>query len=71
MNKDTAIRLLGGSVAAAAKAVGISPSAVSQWPDELPSRLADRVLAVQARKHLPPDLLGQPTTTTQEASHAG
>lgn len=72
MNKATAIALLGGSVSSAAEQVGVSPSAVSQWPDELPERIADRVLAVMARKHLPPELIGlPPPTTAQEPSHAG
>ena len=60
MNKSTAIQLLGGTVVSAAKEVGVSPSAVSQWPDQLPERVADRVLAALARKHLPPELLGLP-----------
>lgn len=58
MNKSRAIELLGGTVAAAAEAVGISQSAISQWPDELPARIADRVLAALARKHLPAELIG-------------
>ena len=36
---------------AAADAVGITASAISQWPDELPPRLVDRVLAALVRKH--------------------
>jgi hypothetical protein len=50
MQKTTAIELLGGSVGVAAAAVGITPSAVTQWPDELPPRLADRVQAALWRK---------------------
>lgn len=50
MNKAHALRLLGGSVTAAAKACGITPSAVSQWPDDLPPRIADRVIAAVARQ---------------------
>jgi DNA-binding transcriptional regulator YdaS (Cro superfamily) len=45
MNKAEAITLLGGTNASAARAIGITPAAVSQWPDELPARIADRVLA--------------------------
>jgi hypothetical protein len=77
MLKSKAIELLGGTVGAAAEAVGVSPSAISQWPDDLPSRLEDRVLAALARKHLAPELLGEaphgaaaPAATT-EAAHAG
>lgn len=59
MKKSRAIELLGGTVTAAAKAVGVTPSAITQWPDELPERIADRVLAALAREHLP-DLLAEP-----------
>lgn len=59
MNKQRAIDLLGGTPAKAAAEIGVTPSAVSQWPDELPRRLADRVLAALARRHLPPELIGQ------------
>lgn len=57
MLKSQAFKLLGGSVKSVADAVGVSPSAVSQWPDELPYRISDRVLAALARKHLPPELI--------------
>jgi len=50
MNKTDAIRLLGGTAAAAAKAIGISPAAVSLWPDVLPARIADRVQAALWRQ---------------------
>lgn len=52
MKKADAIRLLGGTASAAAKAIGISPAAVSLWPDELPPRIADRVQAALYRKQL-------------------
>lgn len=58
MNKQKAIDLLGGTVSAAAAAIGVTPSAITQWPDELPSRLVDRVHAALARKHLPAEMLG-------------
>lgn len=50
MLKTEAIELLGGSPTAAAEAIGISPQAVSQWPDDLPPRIQDRVDAALARK---------------------
>ena len=49
MNKSEAIALLGGSVAAAAKEVGVTVQAVGQWPDPLPTRIADRVQAALYR----------------------
>lgn len=65
MLKTQAIELLGGTVTATAEAVGITPSAVTQWPDELPARIADRVMAALARQRLP-DLLD----TSSEAKAA-
>ena len=62
MHKLKAIELLGGTIASAAEAVGISYQAVNQWPDDLPARISDRVLAVVARKHLPPELIGDDGT---------
>lgn len=58
MLKTKAIELLGGSISAAADAVGVSYQAVNKWPDELPARIEDRVLAVLARRHLPPEVIG-------------
>jgi len=58
MNKARALELLGGSVSTVAEAVGVSSAAVSQWPDELPARIEDRILAALARKHLPAELIG-------------
>jgi len=59
MEKTKAIELLGGSIATAAKAIGISYQAVDKWPDLLPPRIADRVMAAIAREHLPPELIGR------------
>jgi DNA-binding transcriptional regulator YdaS (Cro superfamily) len=78
MKKAHALKLLGGSVADAAAAIGVSSSAVSQWPDVLPDRIADRVLAALARKHLPPEVIGTEdsaapaaATDSTEAAYAG
>lgn len=57
MRKQKAIELLGGSISAAAEAVGVSYQAISQWPDELPPRIADRVVAHVARQKFP-ELVG-------------
>ena len=59
MKKSRALELLGGTVATAAEAIGISSAAVSQWPDELPDRIVDRVIAalVKLKKPVPADLL--------------
>ena len=53
MLKSKAIELLGGSVASAAKEIGVTYQAIDKWPDELPPRIADRVLAAVARKRFP------------------
>ena len=70
MNKAKAIELLGGSIASVAEAVGVSSQAVSQWPDPLPERIADRVLAALARKHLPAKMIGgkSPVQTAAKAT---
>jgi hypothetical protein len=67
MQKAKAIELLGGTVATTAEAIGISYQAVNQWPVDLPPRIADRVLAAVARKHLPPALTGEPVKGTEAA----
>ncbi|WP_158534282.1 hypothetical protein [Paracidovorax avenae] len=59
MLKTKAIELLGGTTTAAAEAMGVSYQAVDKWPDRLPKRIADRVLGVYARKHLPADVVAQ------------
>lgn len=53
MDKTKAIELLGGSIASAAQEVGVSYQAIDKWPDVLPRRIEDRVLAALARKKLP------------------
>ena len=45
MRKSEAIELLGGTVPAAAEAIGVTYQAVDKWPDPLPQRIADRVQA--------------------------
>ena len=71
MNKIEAIKLLGGTVSSTARAVGVTPSAITQWPDRLPDRLADRVLAAWARKHLSPELIGGVVPDVKDATSAG
>lgn len=67
MHKHKAIELLGGSITAAAEKVGVTYEAVYKWPDELPDRISDRVLAVLAREHLPPELIGADATPEVQA----
>ncbi len=50
MTKTEAIQCCGGTVQALADAVGVSGSAISQWPEELPPRLRDRVQAALYRR---------------------
>lgn len=63
MNKAEAIQQLGGSIPAAAKAIGVSYQAVNQWPEVLPSRIVDRVQAALYRKQQEE---AQTISTTQE-----
>ena len=69
MDKKKAIELLGGSVASVADVVGVSYQAINKWPDQLPSRIADRVLAACLRKGIkvPAELLKKPAP--QGAKH--
>ena len=61
MNKAV-IKDIWGSYAAAARAIGVSRSTVSQWPNELTPRLQDRVIAaaLRAGKRIPPEWLAPP-----------
>ena len=50
MQKTDAIKLLGGTASEAARLIGITPQAISGWPDELTPALRDRVQAALYRK---------------------
>lgn len=49
MKKSTALELLGGDIATAARNIGCTRTAIYAWPDPLPRRIADRVLAARVR----------------------
>lgn len=51
MLKQTAFELLGGNVAAVARNLGCTKTAVHKWPKDkpLPRPIADRVLAARVR----------------------
>jgi len=52
-----------------ARAIGCTPSAIFQWPDPLPQRIADRVIAACVRAGLDPAPLleaEQGGTTTED-----
>ncbi|AVG40023.1 Cro/CI family transcriptional regulator [Achromobacter insolitus] len=51
MKKARAIEMLGGSITAAAAALGITYQGVRQWPEDLPPKIADRVFAAFVRLH--------------------
>jgi hypothetical protein len=53
MLKSKAIELLGGTPTSAAAEIGITPQAVTDWPEHLPQRIADRVQAALWRKQNP------------------
>jgi len=67
MNKSKAIEMLGGTVAEAAKTLGVSYQAVDKWPDELPQRIADRVLGAHVRKTHPELVECYPVTQQRSA----
>ena len=52
MTKTEAIRMF-GTATRLARAIGITPQAVYQWPPVLTRALEDRVLAALARKNRP------------------
>lgn len=62
MDKKTAIDLLGGNVGKAADSLGITYQAVMKWPDPLPPKIADRVLAHMARTKLSAKVLDRLTS---------
>lgn len=53
MLKTEAIQILGGTASDAAKAIGITPQAISDWPDVLTAAIRDRVQAALYRKFAP------------------
>jgi hypothetical protein len=68
MQKTKAIELLGGSIKAAAAAVGVTYWAVYKWPDELPKRISDRVEAALSR--LPKPKTSRKTKAVEGATNA-
>jgi transcriptional regulator with XRE-family HTH domain len=62
MKKTDAVRLF-GKVKDLAEALGVTSSAVSQWPEQLPVRLADQVRGAAAR-------LGRSMPGPEEHQHA-
>jgi hypothetical protein len=78
MKKAQALAFFGGTVTATAKALGITSSAVSQWPEDgdLPRSVEDRILAELARRHLPASMIDPamptdaPTPAPVPAEHA-
>lgn len=54
MTKTEALDLFDGKTVKCAEAVGVTYQAISQWPEELPQRLSDRVIAAAYRKGLLP-----------------
>lgn len=69
MQKSEAISLLGGTVEEAAKAIRITSSAISQWPEVLPPRLQDRVLAACLREEIAIPAHFIRIGSTEEAKH--
>lgn len=50
MNIDEAIHIVGKDTKSGlASVLGVSKQAVSQWPDELPARIVDRVIGAAVR----------------------
>lgn len=49
LTKQQAVRLFGGQVKGLAAALGLTSSAISQWPEELSPQRADRVIGAAVR----------------------
>ena len=70
MTKSEAIDIFGGAKKDLAEGVGVTASAISQWPDELDQARIDQVIgaAVRLRKHVPARfLLRFPAAGTKSA----
>ena len=63
MKKSFAIQHCGGTISATARSLGITPSAVSQWPSDDKGELSEasehRVLSYLAKRHLPKAILAE------------
>lgn len=57
MLKTDALKVLGPDAQSAADAIGCSRQAVEKWPEVLPKRIVDRVIAAVARRERPASLL--------------
>ena len=68
MLKSEAIQTLGGSVAVAAREIGITPQAVGQWPEELPPAIRDRVQAALWRREHAAPAVPEPATEASDAA---
>lgn len=68
MKKHDAISLF-GSASKTAKAVRVTPAAVSLWPEILSDAIADRVIAAAMRQgiEIPPELLKRDDKPAQAA----
>lgn len=53
IKKEIAIDMFGG-VVKLARAIGVTPQAISRWPDEIDERLSDRVIAACVRSEMDP-----------------
>jgi DNA-binding transcriptional regulator YdaS (Cro superfamily) len=66
MNKSKAIKTF-GTASDLARVLGCTPSAIFQWPEVLPLRIADRVLAACVRKGIDPSPLLEAESAEGEA----
>lgn len=68
MEKQTAIKLLGGTPKLAAQAMQITTQAISMWPDVLPIRVSDRVRGASIRLKEEAEKAKSPATPAQAAT---
>lgn len=70
MTKTDAIKIFGTTVTEMARALGITRSAASQWPEELRQEQMDRVIGAAVRLGLRPDCSTPPHTSASVTSIA-
>ena len=71
MLKTEAISLFGGTITALADAVRVTYQAIDKWPDELPERLVDRVIAACVRSGITVPAEALRTDSARAVAEAG
>ena len=68
MTKTDMLKLMGKDLSGCAEEIGITVQAISDWPEELSTKLRDRVQAAIARRHMPDFMIGEKTARPVDTS---